>query len=260
MKKRITFLIPLLFLLIIGATGCANNSQKITHTPNTLTIGLEGTYAPYSFRDGKKLDGFEVEYGKALAKKLNLKAKFVPTKWDSLIAGLNSNTFDVVINNVSITKDRQKHFLFSDPYIFSKSVLITKENSKINSVKDLKNVKVAEGTGTDNYNKAEKFNANIIPSPDFQSTMSMIKQGRVEGTINSREAFLAWKNSSKSSQGLKYSVISDQDLPSSKIAPLFNKKSTVLRDKVSKATKALYKDGTMKKLSIKYFGADITKE
>ena len=47
-----------------------------------LTIGTEGTFNPYSFRKNGKLTGFEVELGKAVAKKMGLKAKFVPTKWD----------------------------------------------------------------------------------------------------------------------------------------------------------------------------------
>lgn len=258
MKKRI-LLLSLLVTLIMVITGCTNNSKNLTKEKGSLTIGLEGTYAPYSYRDGSKLKGFEVEYGKAIAKELDLKAKFVPTKWDSLIAGLNSNTFDVVLNNVSIDKDRQAHYEFSQPYIYSKSVLIVPSNSTIKNATDLKGVKVAEGTGTDNYNKAEKFKANIISSPDFASTMSMLKSGRIKATINSKEAFLTWKKSNPKTD-LKYIEIPDSQLKISEIAPLYNKKSTKLSDKVSKATKKLYANGTMKKLSIKYFGEDITKK
>lgn len=258
MKKKLLLSLSFLAVFILVATGCGNNSQNLTKEKGTLTIGLEGTYAPYSYREGSKLKGFEVEYGKAIAKKLDLKAKFVPTKWDSLIAGLNSNTFDVVLNNVSINKDRQAHYLFSEPYIYSKSVMILPNDSSITNVKDLKGIKVAEGTGTDNYDKAEKFKADIVPSPDFQSTMSMLEEGRIKATINSKEAFLTWKLAHKDSK-IRYIEIPDNQLKESEIAPLFNKKSTKLSKQVTKATKELYADGTMKKLSVKYFGEDITK-
>lgn len=258
MKKRIILILAMVATLVLILTGCSNSSGE-TKTKGTLTIGLEGTYAPYSYRENGKLTGFEVEFAKDIAKEMGLKANFVPTKWDSLIAGLNSKTFDVVINNVGETPDRQKHYIFAKPYIASKNVLITKESdTKITSVDDLKGVKTAEGTGTDNYNKAKKFGATIVPSSDFATTMSMIKQGRVEATINSREAFLTWQKDNKNS-GLQYRVIPTDKLESTKIAPIFNKDNTKLRDKVSKAEDKLKKDGTLKRLSIKYFGEDISK-
>lgn len=259
MKKRIALILTTIVALVLVLSGCGKKESSDTKTPGTLTIGLEGTYAPYSYRENGKLKGFEVDYGKAVAKKLGMKAKFVPTKWDSLIAGLNSNTFDVVINNVAENPSREKQYLFSTPYIYSRSVIITKDGSGINSVDDIKGQKIAAGTGTDNYNHAKKFGADVVPSSDFQTSMSMIDQGRVKGAFNSKEAFLTWKKDHKNTD-LKYIVIPESKLPASKIAPIFNKKSTKLSKQVTKATNELFKDGTMKKLSVKYFGEDITKK
>jgi ABC-type amino acid transport/signal transduction systems, periplasmic component/domain len=261
MKKRVILILSTIMALVLILTGCSSNksSNNDTKTKGTLTIGLEGTYAPYSYRENGKLKGFEVELGKDLAKEMGLKAKFVPTKWDSLIAGLNSNTFDVVLNNVAINPSREKQYIFAKPYIYSKAALITKKDSSIKSVDDIKGKKFAEGTGTDNYNKAKKYDATIVPSSDFQSTMSMIDQGRVEGTINTKEAFLTWEKDHKDTD-LKYQVIPDSKIKNSRIAPIFNKKSTHLRNRVNKAMDKLYKDGTMKRLSNKYFGEDITKK
>lgn len=64
----------------ISAASSAVNSELVHK--GELTIGLEGTYSPYSYRKNNKLTGFEVDLGKAVAKKMGLKAKFVPTKWD----------------------------------------------------------------------------------------------------------------------------------------------------------------------------------
>lgn len=58
------------------------------------------------------MTGFEVELGKQLAKEMGLKAKFVPTKWDGLIAGLDTGKYDVVLNNVTITKERKRKIPF----------------------------------------------------------------------------------------------------------------------------------------------------
>ncbi|WP_057895805.1 transporter substrate-binding domain-containing protein [Liquorilactobacillus oeni] len=260
--KRVALLAGIT-LLGLTVTACSSSKkstgfQSDLNQKGTLTIGLEGTYAPYSYRKDGKLTGFEVELGKALAKKMNLKAKFVPTKWDGLIAGLGSNKYDVVLNNITQTPERAKSYLFSTPYIYSRAVLITRsDETNLNSLSDVKGKKLAEGTGTDNEQTAKKFGAETVPSGDFATTVSLIKQGRVDGTINSKEAFLSYQKSS-STKGLKYKDVSDEKDPA-KIVALFNKNSSKLRKQTNKALKQLRNDGTLKKLSEKYFSADITK-
>ena len=84
----------------------------------------------------------------------------------------------------------------------------------------------------------------------------MVKQGRAEGTVNSREAWYAYskKNSTK---GLKMIDVSSEAKPT-KISALFNKKDSAIQSSYNQALKKLQKDGTVKKLSQKYFGVDIT--
>ena len=68
----------------------------------TLLVGLEGTYPPFSFQgDDGKLTGFEVEFAEELAKHLGVKANLKPTKWDGMLASLDSKRIDVVINQVT---------------------------------------------------------------------------------------------------------------------------------------------------------------
>ncbi|MDN6967369.1 transporter substrate-binding domain-containing protein [Oenococcus sp. UCMA 17063] len=225
----------------------------------TLTVGLEGTYAPYSYRKNNKLTGFEVDLARDIAKKSNLKVKFIPTKWDSLIAGLGSKKFDVVLNDITITSQRKKQFLFSIPYIYSRSVLITRSNDKkIKSISDIKGKTFAEATGTNNETTAKKFGAKIVPSGEFDTSLSLIREKRVEGTINAREAWFAYKKQ-KTTNGLKYQVIPNKKVAAAKIAVLINKSSPQLQKQINKALKEIKKNGTLTKLSKKYFGSDITK-
>ena len=111
LKKKLWFLLPLVALVTFTLTACTSASSDTSKNSdvtaelinkNELTIGLEGTYAPFSYRKDGKLEGFEVELGKALAKKIGVKAKFVPTQWDSLIAGLGSQKFDQLHHPVHV--------------------------------------------------------------------------------------------------------------------------------------------------------------
>ena len=126
LKKKLWFLLPLVALVTFTLTACTSASSDTSKNSdvtaelinkNELTIGLEGTYAPFSYRKDGKLEGFEVELGKALAKKIGVKAKFVPTQWDSLIAGLGSQKFDLVLNDISETPARKKVYNFTTPYM-----------------------------------------------------------------------------------------------------------------------------------------------
>lgn len=75
-------------------------------------IGAEGTFAPFSYHDDNdNLVGYDVEVSEALAKELGVKVKFVEVKWDSLIAGLDSDKYDLVTNQVAITAER-KNMIF----------------------------------------------------------------------------------------------------------------------------------------------------
>lgn len=76
----------------------------------TLLVGLEGTYPPFSFQgDDGKLTGFEVEFAQQLAKHLGVEATLKPTKWDGMLASLDSKRIDVVINQVTISDERKKN-------------------------------------------------------------------------------------------------------------------------------------------------------
>ena len=56
---------------------------------------------------GGKLVGFDVEIAEAIGDKLGVKAEFLEGKWDGLIAGLDANRYDAVINEVGITDARK---------------------------------------------------------------------------------------------------------------------------------------------------------
>lgn len=118
-------------LLALGLAGlsalagapalAADDDLAAIQKTGVIRIGTEGTYAPFTFHEtsDNKLVGFDVDIGRAIAAKLGVKPEFVEGKWDGLIAGLNVNRYDVVINQVGISAERQAKYDFSRPYIAS---------------------------------------------------------------------------------------------------------------------------------------------
>ena len=129
-----------------AAPAFAQSALDQIKTAGALRVGTEGTYAPFTFHDASgALVGFDVEIATEIAKRLGVTAEFVEGPWDGLIAGIDANRYDVVINQVGITDARKEKYDFSEPYIASKAVLIVKgDNTDITSFESLKGKKSAQ--------------------------------------------------------------------------------------------------------------------
>jgi cystine transport system substrate-binding protein len=248
-------------MLVMVLAACGKSSSTTPNTSNTiaagkLTIGLEGTYAPYSYRQNGKLTGFDVDVATAVAKKLNLKPVFVQSKWDSLIAGLDVNKYDVVFNDVVTTPQRRASYSFTKPYMYSKSVLVIKKGSPITSADQIKGKKTAETASSNNGTDAKTLGSIVVPVPGFAEALDLVQSGQVVGALNSREAFLTYKKENPNTN-LTY-ISAGPQIPIQKIAGILSKKNTKLTDKIDKALIDLREDGTLEKLSQKYFNGDVT--
>lgn len=258
MKKFSALLFAgLLPLLSLNAVAAPDDLAAIK-AADTIRIGTEGTYAPFSFHDASnKLVGFDVDIGRAIAKQLGVKAEFVEGKWDGLIAGLNVGRYDAVINQVGITPERQAKYDFSDPYISSEAVLIVREdNTSIKTFDDIKGKRSAN-TLTSNFGKlAAQHGAEVVPVQGFNDAISLLTSGRVDATINDYLSYLDFK---KQQPAAKVKVVAhDSSAEFSNSGVLLRKDQPALREAVNQAIKAIKADGTYKEISVRYFGEDLS--
>ncbi|BDA84062.1 amino acid ABC transporter substrate-binding protein [Aureimonas sp. SA4125] len=242
-------------VLALGTAASAGSLDDVT-AAGALRIGTEGTYAPFTFHDATgALVGFDVEIGQAVAKQLGVKAEFVEGKWDGLIAGLASDRYDAVINQVGITEERKARFDFSKPYIVSKAVLIVKaDNADIASFADLNGKRAAQSL-TSNYGKiAETAGASLVGTDGFDQSIQLVLTGRADATINDNLSFLDFKKQ-KPDAPVKI-VATQEEAAASGI--IVQKDNPELVAAIDAALDAIRADGTYKTISDKYFGADVS--
>ena len=107
--------------------------------------------APYAFPDPKnpsRLIGFEVDLTDAIARELGVKARQSQNAWDSLIPALKRGDFDIAMNGIEITPQRQAEVLFSQPYyIYTEQIVVRKDEIKIKGINDIKGKKVGTLSG-----------------------------------------------------------------------------------------------------------------
>ncbi|AUT67844.1 MULTISPECIES: amino acid ABC transporter substrate-binding protein [Paraburkholderia] len=256
---RSLLLIGLLQVATATAAFAADDLAKIK-SAGAFKVGTEGTYAPFTYHDSSnQLTGFDVDIARAIAAKLGVKAEFIEGKWDGLIAGLDANRYDAVINEVAVTDARKQKYDFSDPYIVSHAALIVaSNNTTIKNFDDLKGKKSAN-TLTSNFGKiAAAHGAEVIPVQGFNESIDLLTSGRVDATVNDSLSFLDFKKH-KPDAKVKIAAIDTSSDSSDHSAVLIRKGNPELQAAINKALAEIKADGTYAKISEKYFGKDVSK-
>ena len=253
---KLSKLLLTLGVLTLATPVLAQSALDQVKEAGALRIGTEGTYAPFTFHDDTgELVGFDVEIGREIAERLGVEAEFVEGPWDGLIAGIDANRYDVVINQVGITEERQAKYDFSEPYIASKAALVVRgDNTDITSFEDLAGKSAAQ-TLTSNYGKlAQEFGAEIVPTEGFDQSIALVLQGRADATINDSLSFFDFKKQQPDAD-VKI-VASEADADFSGV--LLAKGKPELLAAINEALAAIKADGTYAEISEKYFGEDVS--
>lgn len=270
MKKALISVFTLSLILFLAACGSdeenASNSEGSSDNKNLyesiqekgeILIGTEGTYPPFTFHnDEGELTGFDVDIAREVAERIGVEPVFKETKWDAMFAGLNSERFDMIANQVGMTPERKEKYEFSKPYTASSAVLVThKDNTEIKSFEDLEGVPSAQSLTSNYADIAKEHGADVTPVEGFKEAMQLIASKRVEATINDRLSVLDYLNEQKDAP-IK---IVDREENASQTAFAFREGSDELIEAINKALAEMKEDGTYLEISKKWFGEDVSK-
>jgi cystine transport system substrate-binding protein len=247
-------LLTLVAALLAAASlaGCGGGGAD----SDTLRVGTEGTYSPFSYQgtDGK-LTGYDIEVVTAVAAKLGKKVEFVQTPWDAIFAGLEAKRFDVVANQVTINDDRKAKYDLSEPYTVSEGVIVTRaDDTSITSLADLKGKTTAQSSTSNWAGVARDAGANVEAVEGFVQAVQLLKDGRVDATVNDTLAVGDYQRA-KNDASIK---VAGKTGDTSEQAFAARKDSGLVPD-LNKALDELRADGTLKTISEKYFGSDVSK-
>lgn len=120
---------------------CSASTFAQTPSPKILRWGADSEGgAPFIFpdpQDPTRALGFEVDLVAALAAELGREPVFVQNQWDGLVPGLRIDNYDIIVNGLEITPDREQEINFSIPYYVTfEQLTVRKDTYDINSLKD----------------------------------------------------------------------------------------------------------------------------
>ncbi|MBM6592999.1 transporter substrate-binding domain-containing protein [Microvirga pudoricolor] len=130
MKHRQIFGIVALGLL--AATGGAFAQAKRW---DVVRIATEGAYAPWNFTGaGGKLEGFEIDLVAELCPRMKVKCEIVAQDWDGIIPALNAGKYDAIMAGMQITDKRLETIDFSRPYARTPGAFLVPKDSPLAKV------------------------------------------------------------------------------------------------------------------------------
>lgn len=271
-KNRIAArLLSLVLLAAAVLTGCSyQNSDQATEATagdlltriqekGEIVIAMEGTWAPWTYHDeNDELVGYDVEVGKAIAEKLGVTATFVEGEWDGLLAGLDAGRYDIMVNGVGITPERQEKYDFTTPYAYNRTAVIVRgDYDEIHSMEDLKGKKTANTISSTYAEQAEAYGATVTGVDDLNQTIELLLAGRIDATLNAEVVFADYQKTHPEAN-IKIAAYSD-DVEKVAIPVRKGADTATLLEAINQALAELDADGTLSALSVKYFGTDISK-
>lgn len=282
MKKYIT----MAFLLVLAATlmlsgcgGSSSTSSDSTATNNTssssnnsdkswdnvkekgeFTLGLDENFPPMGFRDENgEITGFDIDVAKEVCSRLGIKLNIQPINWDAKDQELNTGNIDCIWNGFTITEDRKKNVLFSNPYMKNRQVIVTMNKSNISKLSDLEGKKLglqASSSAADALNSSKDFKSKLKDTVEFDDNMTALmdlEKGGVDAVL--MDEIVARYYITKKNKGYK---VLDEALASEEYGIGFRKNDNALMQKIQETLDAMAKDGKLAEISNKWFGKDIT--
>ena len=224
----------------------------------TLIIGTEGNWSPWTYHDEEdQLVGLDIEIGKLIAKGLGVEPVFQEAPWDALLAGVNAGRFDIICNGVGYNEERAKSYSFSDPYVYTKKVLVVAEdNEEIKSVDDLKGKKTANSASSTYAAIAESYGATLVPVDTLGETIDLLQQGRVDATLNAEVSIADYLREHPEAKIKTVQVLSSDPVA---YPVKYGDEAKTLVEEINKILEAARADGTLAAISEKYFHLDLTK-
>jgi len=239
-----------------------------------IVMSTDPQYPPQSElkKDGT-FEGFDIDVGTEIAKRLGVKLEFATPDWNIVTAGSWSGRWDFSVGSMTITTPREKVLAFSKPYYFTPAQIAASTASGITTLDGLAGKAICTGEATTYFDwlsgTLDLGSYTPTAKPPAGSTATTLSTDRLcaEAWKAGRKDFAGWLSSSTTVEA----AVKD-GLPLVKVGdpvfyePLgvaFDKSGpdpTGIVEKVNAILDEMRADGTLKGFSEKWFGLDLTVE
>lgn len=223
-----------------------------------VKVGMSGRYFPFTFVEKDKLQGFEVDLWDEIGQRNGYQIEYVTASFSGLFGLLETGRIDTISNQITMTEARQAKFLFADPYVVDGAqITVRKGNDTIQSVDDLAGKTVAVNLGSNFEQLLRSFDKdNQINIKTYDTGIEHdVALGRADAFVMDRLSALELIKKT----GLPLQLAGEPFETIENAWPFIdNARGKQLQSEVNQALADMRADGSLKTISEKWFGADIT--
>ena len=235
------------------------STLRATTLPDQLTIASEGARPPYNYFDGDKLEGFEIDLGRELCRRMSMSCTFVAQDWDDLISGLLAHRYDAIMAAMEINPARQAQIAFSTPYVRMPSALLVRKSTDLEAATpeamNGRAIGVEQGGPHLTFLQKVYPHARIRKYGSLSDAILDLEAGRVDAAIGDKDALVIFLETRRDAACCK--ILADIAR-----APTYfgegigiglRKDDAALKTAFDKALADSMADGSFARISAKYF-------
>jgi polar amino acid transport system substrate-binding protein len=242
-----------------AATTAEETGKETEPAADTFTVGFDQDFPPMGFvGDNGEYTGFDLELAQEVANRLGRKFVPQPIAWDAKDMELESGNIDCIWNGFTIT-GREDGYTWTRPYMENSQVFVVGKDSGIKTLADLSG-KVVEVQADSSAEKAlqadEKLSGTfgtLQTTPDYNTAFMDLEMGAVDAIA--MDVIVAGYQIEQRKADF---IILDEALAAEEYGVGFKKGNDALKDQVQEQLDAMAADGTLEKISEKWFGKDVT--
>jgi polar amino acid transport system substrate-binding protein len=193
MKRFLWLVVMVMVISSLALAGCGGgettaptNNPATTAANETITIATDATWAPFEFvnEETKEIEGMDIDIMKKIAELQGLKVTFKNVAWDPLLAGMAQGMYDAAISSITITEERKKDMLFSDPYYAAGQIIVVRKDNTTITGKDTLKGTVGVQLGTTGDIEVQKIaGANTKPYDEIGMAFQDLMNGQVDAVV-----------------------------------------------------------------------------
>jgi len=214
-----------------------------------LTVAMDLHYPPTTFlaEDNQTPIGLNPDVARLVAKKLDLDLKFVDTKFDTIVPGLDGGRFDFTATTMSKTEERLKVLDMIDYFKAGNSVAVAAGNPLNLTMETLcgKNIAVTQGStgqlkrlpalSEQTCTSKGQPEINAVTLPNVQEALTQLHSKRIDGVLYDTTS-LGW---AQKQQPDSFTLLGRVNVGSSDVTAIGVKKGSPLTPALQKAIQSV---------------------
>ncbi|MBB6057070.1 transporter substrate-binding domain-containing protein [Tolumonas osonensis] len=274
--KSLQFLMLFAGTVALSHTAVAGETLDRIKERGELIGVMDQAYPPYSFlNDKNEMDGMDVELTKEFARRLGVKVRIETPAWEVTTAGNWRGRWDICICSMTANEQRARSLDFVSHYYSSPAVLVTSTNgTPLTKVADMEGKKIAaqQGGSYEQYlmknMKVDAYGAGPVTYPfkavqvmpygseDLEYQDLALGAGkRIDGLVSN----LVTATERMQKMPGKFKIVGEPLYEDPNWVAIDKNGDQEWRDTVVKIFDEMRKDGTLKKITVKWIGTDISR-